>query len=200
MCDGECWTWDPAVLSHFKHSLACLSTLSVGSWQEHRAVDHFLKVKVADIVWGAPSPQPGGGARRCVRLKKHYVRLGPERLRDLPTFLHSTTWQQAGPRPHPRRISCPGALRSSSVPSRGTSPPPTSCTSARCAGCRGPWLVGLGPRIFVDEARPPQKSSTTFLFKKWSKTSNFGHDRRGALVDFECSPALTNIQNCELVF
>ncbi len=50
--------------------------------------------------------------------------------------------------------------------------------------------------------RHPQKISATFTFIYWSKTSFFGSNWHGALVNsshLKCSSALTNISTCELV-
>ncbi len=80
-----------------------------------------------------PTPQ------HCTRLQKHYVRLGPERLRDLDTFVYNTQRQQAGPRHYTRQISSHGAVKPFSVPLQGMSTPLTLCISCHVQRLMAQW-------------------------------------------------------------
>ena len=51
------------------------------TWPNFDVFDHFLKVKVAEILRGVPTPNTAP-LQGWARSQKHHVRLGPERLRD----------------------------------------------------------------------------------------------------------------------
>ncbi len=66
MCDWEFGTWDPAVSSSFDCFLRHQSTYNAISWlapppcqmqPNFDVFDHQMKVKVAEIFWGASAPQ-----------------------------------------------------------------------------------------------------------------------------------------------